>query len=189
MPKPSSPNTPEPGLLILVAGPSGAGKDTLIDHARLELGGRRDFVFPAREITRASDAGGEDHRAVTAEDFARRAAMGAYALHWRAHGLGYGIPASIRGDLGAGKRVVVNVSRGVVATAQARFSRMRVVYVTAPESVLAARIAARGRESADEAERRLSREAGPPETGDVTIIVNDGALDAAQAAFLAAVTA
>lgn len=188
MPTPSSPDTPETGLLILVAGPSGAGKDTLIDHARSQLARDPDFVFPAREITRPADAGGEDHREVSAEDFARRAYLGAYALHWRAHGLGYGVPAAILGALASGKRVVVNVSRTVIPAAQERFNRVRVIYVTASARVLAQRIASRGRESVEDAERRLAREVDAPETGDVQVIVNDGALEAACEAFLAAVT-
>ena len=61
-------------MLVLVVGPSGAGKDTLIERAREALAGEARFRFVRREITRPEGAGGEDHIAVTPAAFAARRA-------------------------------------------------------------------------------------------------------------------
>lgn len=143
-------------MLFLVVGPSGAGKDTLMEAARALLGGDDRFRFVNRTITRPALPGGEAHDEVTEKEFARREAAGGFALHWRAHGLRYGIPADITLDLEAGRGVVANVSRAVVAEAAARFPA-HLVEVTAPADVLARRLAARGREDAVDVARRLSR--------------------------------
>jgi ribose 1,5-bisphosphokinase len=158
-------------MLILVVGPSGAGKDTLMDAARAALGDDRRFRFARREITRPPGPG-EDHVPVTEAEFAARQNSGAYALSWRAHGLGYGIPADIAGDLAAERVVVANVSRGVIAEAAARFP-VRVLEITAPAEVLAARLAGRGRESPAEVATRLARRMMVPEGVELVRVVND----------------
>lgn len=147
-----------PGRLVLVVGPSGAGKDTLIDGARAVLRDDPGVVFPRRVVTRPASPG-EDHDSLSVADFARRAAEGAFALCWKAHGLSYGVPGSIDADLRAGRTVVCNVSRAVVAAARARYQQVLVALVTAPEEVLASRLAARARASDGVLADRLARPA------------------------------
>ena len=172
------------GTLILVVGPSGSGKDTLIGGAARTLAGDGDFVFPRRIVTRPVEAGGEPHIAQTPEDFEAAEKAGAFALSWRAHSLAYGIPGAIRGDLRAGRHVVVNVSRGVLDTARARFDRVRIVAVTVAPEELARRLAARGREDADDIARRLERAGAFTLSGeDVHTFANQGEREASIAAF------
>ena len=131
--------------LVLVVGPSGAGKDTLIRLAAAAAGGKATLSFPRRVVTRVADAS-EDHDTLDEAAFARAVEDGVFALHWQAHGLRYGIP---RAALATGGVAVCNVSRAAVAQARREFASVRVVYITAPPALRAARVAARGREAAD----------------------------------------
>lgn len=135
-----------PGRLVLVIGPSGAGKDTLIALARAACATDPLVVFPRRVVTRDASLS-EDNGAMTAAAFEDAVARGDFALHWQAHGLSYGLPRTIDDDIKAGRTVVVNVSRTVVANARTLYSTVVAVLVTAPSDVLATRLAARARVS------------------------------------------
>lgn len=174
-----------PGTLVLVVGPSGAGKDALIDGARARFKADRRFVFPRRFITRQGHPPGERHRPIRPDRFAAVKAQGGFALSWRAHGFDYAIPAAIETELAKGKTVVINVSRTVIAKARRRFAPLRVIWISAPDALLAERLAKRGRETPAQQKRRLSRAGLRAPTGaDVTEIVNDGALADAVRAFV-----
>lgn len=161
------------GRLVLVVGPSGSGKDTLLAGAAAALAGEPRFVFARRVVTRA--ASHEDHEAVTAEAFASQAAAGRFALSWQAHGLGYGIPAETLRALAEGMIVVANVSRAVIAEATARYP-VDIVEITAPDDLRAARLAERGRETSADISARLARQMEIPAAA-VHRIVNDGTID------------
>jgi phosphonate metabolism protein PhnN/1,5-bisphosphokinase (PRPP-forming) len=162
-------------VLVAVVGPSGAGKDTLMHGARDALAGDARFVFARRAITRPAAAGGEDHEALTPEAFRERRDAGGFALHWEAHGLLYGIPAGIGAELAAGRVVVANLSRAILPEAASRFPLL-VVHVTATAAVLAARLAARGREDAADIAARLAREAALPPGIATRRVINDGSV-------------
>jgi ribose 1,5-bisphosphokinase len=146
--------------LVLIVGPSGAGKDTLLRLARETLAGEPHIVFPQRLVTRPPSAD-EDNLPIDAEAFARAEAEGRFALSWQAHGLGYALPAQVGRMAREGRVVVCNVSRRIVAEARTRFPGTRVVEITAPPEVLAQRLAARAREQDGDLSARLAR------TGDV----------------------
>ena len=147
------------GRLVAVVGPSGAGKDTVM----AEMAARRPGLHRVRRaITRPAEPGGEPFEPISAAEFARREAAGAFALTWRAHGLSYGIPRAELAGLKAGRDAMVNLSRAVLGEAQARFPSLVALHVTAPVEMRAQRLAGRGRESAEEIARRLSREAPLP---------------------------
>ncbi len=173
------------GQLFLVVGPSGAGKDSLIEGARQALAELPQFIFPRRIITRQSDPGSEDHFTLSEAEFERQQAAGAFFLHWGAHELRYALPGDIAGALAGGSTVIANVSRTVIDEARRRHPATTVVFVTAPQEVLEQRLLARGREDAAAVKRRLARSAALPGGANVVTIVNDGSLEEALEEFLA----
>lgn len=173
-----------PGRVFAVVGPSGAGKDTLIAAARAA---RRDLHVVRRVITRPEEAGGEPFEGVTPEEFKQRAEAGEFALSWQAHGLSYGIPGSVLDAISEGRDVIFNGSRAMLAEAWEVFPNLTVILVTAPINVLAERLARRGRETPNEIAARLTRQLYEVPPGiPVRVVENGGSLDAAVAAFLAA---
>ncbi|MFZ0099474.1 MAG: phosphonate metabolism protein/1,5-bisphosphokinase (PRPP-forming) PhnN [Gemmobacter sp.] len=168
-------------MIVAVVGPSGAGKDTLIAHAK-HL--RPDLHLVRRVITRPSDAGGENFEGVSLAEFAARKARCEFALDWQAHGLHYALP---RTELAGTALSLFNGSRAALPAALRLFPALKVILVTAPEAVLAARLSARGRESAGDVNDRLARAdfAMPPGIPYVTV-QNDGHLNRSIARFMAA---
>lgn len=172
-----------PGRLVLVVGPSGAGKDTIIRAARSRLGHDESYLFPRRVVTRPPSPA-EDNIEADPETFARMREAGGFALVWTAHGHHYGIPAVIDHAVYEGRTVICNVSREVIAMARGRYDHLTVVEITAPPAVLAARIATRGRLSDAASTDRTDRRPAAPVLADATV-VNDGPAEAAIGQFLA----
>jgi ribose 1,5-bisphosphokinase len=176
-----------PGRLVVVVGPSGAGKDTLIARARVRLAGDPTIVFPLRIVTRAACAA-EDHQTISDRDFMTAVEGGAFAFWWEAHGLKYALPAGIDDDIRAGRTVVCNVSRGIVATLRRRYAGLGVVLVMAPAEVLATRLAARSRASDGDIAQRIARAAPPDaELSPDHVIENIGDLEHGTASLVAAI--
>ncbi|MFZ5751796.1 MAG: phosphonate metabolism protein/1,5-bisphosphokinase (PRPP-forming) PhnN [Pseudomonadota bacterium] len=177
------------GRLFLIVGPSGAGKDTVIAATMARLSPADDVILARRIITRPQHPGGaESHAPVTPEAFARLRAAGAFALDWDSHGLSYGLGIELRAWLAAGMTVLANGSRGALPQARATFGTgLIATEITARPETLAARLAARGRETAADIAARLARsDSLPPAPADLTI-PNDDAPEAAASLLLAAI--
>ena len=167
--------------LIYVMGPSGVGKDSLLNWLRAHVCSLQPppaLHFARRTVTRSLDKSNEDHESVGFDVFGQLQEAGAFALHWQAHGLHYGVRhEELTGRSGW---VMVNGSRAYAAQARALFPGMTVLQVSAPEAVVRARLAARQRETAVEVEARIQRS----QAADVAVaasdlhIVNAGSLDA-----------
>lgn len=178
-----------PGVFVAVMGPSGSGKDTLIAHARAQVDPNM-VLFVRRIVTRAADASAEEHDTLSPQDFAEAEAAGAFALSWPAHGLSYGLPASVDSAIRSGKVAVANVSRAVLPLLKQRYQHVVAVLVFADPDVLAARIAARGRESGEAIAARLKRDPGIQFVdAEVVHIDNGGELQAAVARLVSEIEA
>jgi len=171
--EPAGPRAFGPGAFVAVVGASGAGKDALLSYARE----RADTFarFPRRAITRPPGPG-EDHDPVTEDQFATARGRSAFAVSWRAHGLCYGLPASVDAEVRGGLVVVANVSRGVIDELDARYQRVVVVHVTVAEEVRAQRLRARRREPELGIGQRLARLDPAPGHRVDAVIQNDGSL-------------
>ena len=151
-----TPDAIGPGRLILVVGPSGAGKDTLLGFAKAACAEDAEIVFPRRVVTRQASSS-EDNIALTPDEFREALARGDFAMHWEAHGHSYGLPRAIDEDIRARRSVVVNVSRTVIEAARRAYANVVVIAITAPPEVLAERIKMRSRSSDGNSEQRLGR--------------------------------
>jgi ribose 1,5-bisphosphokinase len=158
-----------PGHLILVVGPSGAGKDTLLAYVRDATHGDDSIMVARRVVTRMTSAA-EEHDSMTEPEFESAAAAGAFMIWWGAHGNKYGIPRACEDAIHAGRTVLCNVSRAVVASLRVRYAHVTTVLVTAPADVLRQRLAARGRASDRNIAERVARATEVEVEPDVTIM-------------------
>jgi len=176
------------GTLYLVVGPSGAGKDSLIDGAKAALEDAGHHVFPRRYITRPAEAGGEEHIPVSNEMFETLLEGKEMVLSWETHGLRYGVPQAICEHLAEGRSIILNVSRTVVDQACKILAPVKVLYITVPDDVLAKRLRQRARESEADIQKRIARARAHLITGEhVHMIDNSGLLEDAITDFIHAI--
>ncbi len=178
------------GRLVYVVGPSGAGKDSLLEWVGARLPADSPVRLARRTITRPAGAGGEQNVAATDAQFDEALARGEFALHWQANGHRYGIGREIEQWLAAGQTVVVNGSREYLGAAKARFPQLEAVHVAASAGVLQARLVRRGREPARETAGRLERNAtlaGAVRSA-ALVLANDGPIEIAGARLAAFVS-
>jgi ribose 1,5-bisphosphokinase len=174
------------GRLIYVIGPSGAGKDSvlawLMRHAEPEDG----LHLTRRCISRPGHEASEAHEALTPQTFATQRDAGAFAMHWVANGLEYGVRLAELAPLQEGRTVLVNGSRGWLDVARRKFPGLIVAQIKASPEVLAQRLQQRGRETPESIAARLERaqrlDLAPNEV-DISI-ENDTTLDVAGAELL-----
>jgi ribose 1,5-bisphosphokinase len=145
-----------PGRLVLVVGPSGAGKDTLLGLAKAACADDVNVVFPRRVITREASAS-EENEEVGIGTFQEALTRGDYAVHWEAHGHRYALPRTIDDEIRIGRTIVANVSRTVIGAMRSAYADVVVISITAPPNVLAERVAMRARSSDGMVEDRLRR--------------------------------
>ncbi len=172
---------------MLVIGPSGVGKDTLIGGARKALDGDKRFSFVRRLVTRPADIDLEDHISLERDDFVRARKAGRFALTWQAHGLDYALPIGVDTDLALGRVVIANISRHAVPEAIAKYPLCRVIQISAEISLRAARLSKRGRENRDQIVARLAREgAALPADVEPLVIDNSSSVGIGVTAFVMA---
>ncbi len=146
-----------PGLLFVVSGPSGAGKDTLVDALRARLPRLRYSVSATTRSPRAGEREGEHYFFLTQEEFERRRARDGF-LEWREYNENfYGTPRDyVERTLRAGYDLIMKPEvHGALAIKRA-FSDAVLIFL-APDkfSHLRPRLLARRTETNEEIARRL----------------------------------
>ncbi len=174
-------------LLVVISGPSGAGKDSVLERLR-ERGIAAHFTVtattrPQREVKP------EDHRFLSflsEEDFQLLLANDGLLEHAEVYGYHYGVPkAPLRQALAEGKDVLVRVDVQGAATIKKLVPGAVLIFLTASSiDELEARLVARGQDDAATVERRLEaarRELERKETFDYVVVNErddlDGAVD------------
>ncbi len=144
------------GIFVAVAGPSGAGKDSLLAGAATAFADEPRIIFARRTITRPADAT-EPYEPATMAAFRQRVEDNGFLLWWEANGHCYGLPIALGAEIDAGRLMIANVSREMLPVIRARFAHVHVVHVTASAETLEARLMQRGRETPEQCRQRLER--------------------------------
>lgn len=171
--------------LIYLIGSSGAGKDTVLRWLSVHQSRPIRLHIARRTITRPADDPSESHEAVTPEQFDAQLHAGAFALHWDANGLRYGIRREELLPLTDGRNVIVNGSRGHLHEARKLYPDLYAVLLTTSATQLRQRLVERGRESEEMIDARLQRTASLPAPQVEAEIANDGAPEQAGGRLLA----
>jgi ribose 1,5-bisphosphokinase len=175
--------------LFYVVGASGVGKDSLMNYARTHINGSQPLLFAHRYITRAAKEGNENHIYISPEEFILRRDKDLFALHWESHGLHYGIGREIDTWMDKGFSVVVNGSRQYLPLAAECYPHLVTVVIEADPEVIRQRLQHRGRETAVEIQQRIQRQPAMTAAAGYIGIRNDGPLEEAGNALIAAFAA
>jgi guanylate kinase len=140
--------------ILVITGPSGVGKGTLIKELLERVPGLQLAVSATTRQPREGEVNGRDYHFLSGEDFDRRVAAGEFVEHAEYAGNRYG---TLRSEL-------ARPARGIVLEIDVQGARQ--VRETLPEATrifieppsfedLARRLARRGADSPDQIERRL----------------------------------
>ncbi|MGY5452824.1 ribose 1,5-bisphosphokinase [Agarivorans sp. MS3-6] len=144
--------------LFYLVGPSGSGKDSIINSLRNQLQTDSNVLIAQRYITRPVDGSGETHIALSVPEFIQRKDSGLFAMDWQANGFHYAVGNEVNSWLSMGFSVLFNGSRQHIDLAEDLFGeRLRVIALEVSPEVLAERLRLRGRESQLDIEARLRR--------------------------------
>ncbi len=164
------------GRLLYVMGPSGAGKDTVLQGVHDQLGGK--VHIAPRVITRPCDSSEKHAVGVSHAQFLALEAAGHFALTWRANNLAYGISHDITQWLSSGLDVLVNGSRAYLPQARLRFPDLQPILLQVQPDELRLRLQRRGREDSAQINARMQRNTRLqtlpyPHQGNPVVIINN----------------
>jgi len=145
-------------LLIVISGPAGAGKDSLVRRMK-ELGCPFHFVVTATDRPpRPGEVHGVDYFFIPTEEFLRMKREGELLEHAVVYGQHKGVPKQqVREAMAAGKDVVMRVDVQGAATIRQIAPEAVLIFLTASMAELEARLRRRGTDSPEQIALRLSK--------------------------------
>jgi len=150
------------GFLLVLSGPSGAGKGTLVDRL---MAARSECVFAISSTTRprrATEQEGVQYEFVTREEFERRRAAGYFLETAEVHGHLYGTPVKFVDDqIAAGRIVVLDIDvQGGASVRRVRPDAVSIFIYPPSIDALRQRLLKRATDAADVVEHRLRNAPG-----------------------------
>ena len=146
------------GKLIVVTGPSGVGKSTIVQQVLARTGADFSISATTRQA-RPGEVDGRDYRFVSRDEFETMIADGALLEHADVFGHYYGTPAKpVRDALAAGRNVVLEIDvQGGLQVHEKHPDATFVLIVPPDDAELARRLNGRGTEEDDVVRRRLAQ--------------------------------
>jgi len=146
------------GSLLVVVAPSGAGKTSLVRHLLAERDGVRLSVSFTTRAPRPGEQNGIDYHFVSEAEFTARRDAGEF-LEWAlVHGNHYGTSrAWIAGQMAEGVDIVLEIDWQGAAQIRRLFPQAISIFIAPPSlETLRERLTARGQDSAEVIERRMT---------------------------------
>jgi phosphonate metabolism protein PhnN/1,5-bisphosphokinase (PRPP-forming) len=167
-----------PGILFLIVGNSGSGKDSIISGLiKVFPPNLKQLYTPKRIITRLPSEN-ENNIHISTQEFKRMEEKGKFALKWQIYGLDYGIPITIESYLKRGHPVIINVSRTIVKDAREKYENLKVIFIQVPFDITRQRIKDRKRETEGLLKERIERARINQNFPEADIVIdNSGDLD------------
>jgi len=150
--------SPGPGLLFVVSGPSGAGKDTVVDGLRARIPRLRYSVSATTRAPRPGERDGDAYFFLARERFQSRTAEGDFLETREYNGNLYGTPRSfVDGALSEGYDIIMKPEVNGALAIKASFPAAVLIFLLPDKfSNLRSRLAARQSESSDQIAARLA---------------------------------
>ena len=170
----------ESGLVVVISGPSGAGKDTVIEAALALESSLAKVATAKTRDPRPGEIEGVHHIFLTDEEFECWVAEDAFLEHVEIYGHRSGVPKAAVADLlSNGQTPILRTDVEGARTLKAKLNDPLLVFVTAPDiDSLERRIRARAAETETEIAARLAAaEAEMAEAGwfDLVVVNDDNA--------------
>jgi ribose 1,5-bisphosphokinase len=165
--------------LYYLVGPSGVGKDTLLNELKRVQYADDQPLVAHRYITRPVREDDENHVELSDWDFQRRKQAGLFLFDWESHGFRYAIGREAKKWVKEGHNVIVNGSRKYLSQAREIYGKVVPIWITVSEQILRERLRQRGRETEEEIELRIlrNRELEGLKSNDCVYINNDQSIE------------